>query len=82
VSNKEIAETNMIPLEESDGSELKKASAEMNLQFNKPAAKKEETKKEEVAEVAPQVEPEADKVPEMQVQVEGPQMEKKDSLMP
>jgi len=72
----------MIPLEESDGSELKKASAEMNLQFNKPAAKakKEETKKEEVAEVAPQVEPEADKVPEMQVQVEEPQMEKKDSL--
>jgi hypothetical protein len=43
----------MIPLDESDGSELKKASAEMNLQFNKPAPKKEETKQEETVEVIP-----------------------------
>jgi hypothetical protein len=53
LSNKVIAADNMIPLDESDGSELKKASAEMNLQFNKPAPKKEETKQEETVEVIP-----------------------------
>jgi ubiquitin-conjugating enzyme E2 J1 len=52
-SNREIADYNMLPLTESDGSELMKASAEMNLQFNKPAPKnkKEESKQEEPAEV-------------------------------
>ena len=41
VSNKEIAEGHMKSMEESDGSELKKASEEMNLQFNKPKETKE-----------------------------------------
>jgi hypothetical protein len=51
MTNREIAEKHMLPLTESDGSELMKASAEMNLQFNKPAPKKEEIKKEEPVEV-------------------------------
>lgn len=34
----------MKKLEESDGSELKKASEEMNLQFSKPAAKESKEK--------------------------------------
>jgi uncharacterized Zn finger protein (UPF0148 family) len=39
IANKDIAEKSMKKVEDSDGSELKKASQEMNLQFNKPAAK-------------------------------------------